>query len=145
MLTLLLCILAYWRKSEGSLSVTNIKTRKAEILYWLAILFSNTLGTALGDFLADDSGLGFAGGALLIGSLLSLIIGANFYSRLSKILLFWLAFILTRPFGATVGDFLTKTHENGGLNFGTIHASLVLSLILGFTIIFTSFKKESKK
>lgn len=93
-------------------------------------MFSNTLGTALGDYLADDSGLGFLGSALLIGSLIAVI--ALFYklSNISRILLFWLAFILTRPFGATFGDFLTKPLDHGGLSFGTIGSSSVLSVCL---------------
>ncbi|MEJ0096281.1 MAG: hypothetical protein WDN46_23625 [Methylocella sp.] len=130
LVTILLCILLAWRFSVGSLSVNNIRTFKVEMFYWTAILFSNTLGTALGDFLADSSGLGFAGGALLIAAILASIALAAFYSPISKTLLFWAAFVLTRPFGATMGDFLTKSHEQGGLGFGTIGSSLILALIL---------------
>lgn len=108
LLGILLAVLGYWRFSEKTLAVDKIKTFKAELLYWIAILFSNTLGTALGDFLADSSGLGFAGGALLIGSLIALIVLAHFYTKISGVLLFWIAFVLTRPLGATVGDLLTK-------------------------------------
>lgn len=132
---LLLMILSVWRWSEKSISVSNINTRKGESFYWAAILFSNTLGTALGDFLADDSGLGFLGGALLIGSTLALLVVANYKSNLSKVFLFWAAFILTRPFGATFGDLLTKPIEKGGLNFGTIGASMVLFVILVVLLI----------
>ena len=114
----------------GSLAVDNVKTRKAELFYWIAILFSNTLGTAVGDFLADSSGLGFVGGALLIGSLLLLVLLAYFLTRLSRVLLFWIAFILTRPLGATVGDVLTKSKDKGGLNFGTVGSSAILAGIL---------------
>ena len=99
--TSLLMILLIWRLTEKSLSVTNIRSLRGESFYWAAILVSNTLGTALGDFLADDSGLGFSGGALLIGSLLLLLVLAYYFTKLSHILLFWLAFVLTRPFGAT--------------------------------------------
>ncbi len=137
LLTILLAILAFWRFSIGSLSVNNVKTFKVELIYWTAILVSNTLGTALGDFLADSSGLGFAGGALLISALLGLVIIATFYTQISKVLLFWVAFVLTRPLGATVGDFLTKTHEKGGLGFGTIGSSLVLATILVFFVLLT--------
>jgi uncharacterized membrane-anchored protein len=105
------------------------------MLYWTAILFSNTLGTALGDFLADSSGLGFAGGALLIGGLIALTALAMFFTPISKTLLFWIAFVLTRPFGATMGDVLTKT--KGGLGFGTIGSSLVLLSILVVCILWT--------
>ena len=108
LVSILLAILAFWRFSIGSLSVTNVNTPKVELLYWTAILFSNTLGTALGDFLADTSGLGFAGGALLIASLLALVLAAHYYTQISAVMLFWIAFVLTRPFGATLGDFLTK-------------------------------------
>jgi uncharacterized membrane-anchored protein len=141
LLTTLLAILAFWRFRFGSLSVNDVKTFKVELLYWTAILVSNTLGTAMGDFLADSSGLGFAGGALLISALLGLVIIAAFYTRISKVLLFWVAFVLTRPLGATVGDVLTKTHEKGGLGFGTIGSSLVLATILIFLVVFTSRKR----
>ena len=138
LITILLAIFAYWWFSERSLSVENIKTFKTELLYWVAILFSNTLGTALGDFLADNSGLGFAGGALLIGGLLTLVVLATFYTRISRVLLFWIAFVLTRPFGATFGDFLTKPYEKGGLDFGTVGYSLILVSILVIFIIYTA-------
>jgi len=142
LITILLVTLAFWRFSVGSLSVNNIKTPKVELLYWTAILFSNTLGTALGDFLADTSGLGFAGGALLISSLLALVLAAHYFTQISGILLFWIAFILTRPFGATLGDVLTKTHEKGGLNFGTVGSSIVLLSILGVCIVFTTLRQR---
>lgn len=138
LVTILLSILALWRFRIGSLSVNNIGTFKVEMFYWTAILFSNTLGTAVGDFLADSSGLGFAGGALLIAAILALVVLANFYSQISKTLLFWVAFVLTRPFGATAGDLLTKTHEKGGLGFGTIGSSLILASILVGFILFTA-------
>jgi uncharacterized membrane-anchored protein len=137
---LLITTLSIWKATEKSLSVTNIKSLRAEIFYWTSILFSNTLGTALGDFLADNSGLGFSGGAILIGSLLLLIVLFYFFTKLSHVFLFWLAFVLTRPFGATFGDLLTKTHEKGGLNFGTIGSSLILFGILAVMIIVTIIK-----
>ena len=140
----LISVLAIWRIFEGSLSVQNVKTRRAEIFYWAAILVSNTLGTALGDFLADDSGLGFIGGALLIGALIVGITIIYFRTNISRVLLFWLAFVLTRPFGATMGDVLTKTHEKGGLGFGTIGSSLVLALIL-ITTIYVHYYGNKKK
>ena len=135
LVSMLILILFIWRFTEKSLSVTNIKSRRAEIFYWTTILISNTLGTALGDFLADDSGLGFSGGALLIGSLLLLLTLAFYFTKLSRVLLFWLAFVLTRPFGATFGDLLTKTPEKGGLNFGTIGSSAILFGILAILIV----------
>ncbi|HEY9669811.1 MAG TPA: hypothetical protein V6D11_00005, partial [Waterburya sp.] len=94
LVTLLLAILAFWRFSIGSLSVTNVRTPKVELLYWITILLSNTLGTALGDFLADSSGLGFAGGALLIAGLLALVLAGHYFSKISQVMLFWIAFVL---------------------------------------------------
>lgn len=141
LLTLLLTILAFWRFKIGSLSVNNVRSLKVELVYWSAILVSNTLGTALGDFLTDDSGLGFAGGALLISSLIGLVIAATFYTSISKVLLFWVAFVLTRPLGATVGDLLTKAHEKGGFGFGTIGSSLVLATILIFFVLLSTRKQ----
>jgi len=130
LVTILISILALWALTIGSLSVSNIRMFRVELFYWTAVLFSNTLGTAFGDFLADISGLGFAGGALLIASLIALIAIAYFCTQISRTLLFWMAFVLTRPFGATMGDVLTKTHEQGGLGFGTIGSSLVLASVL---------------
>lgn len=133
---MLLAILAIWRLSEKSLAVDNIASRRGELFYWAAILCSNTLGTALGDYLADDSGLGFAGGALLIGGLLLVVVLARFYTRLSTVALFWIAFVLTRPFGATLGDVLTKSHEQGGLDFGTVGSSAILAAVLAVLVAF---------
>ena len=141
LVAILVSVFAVWRFSVGTLSVDHVKTRKAELFYWIAILFSNTLGTALGDFLADSSGLGFGGGALLIGSLLAIILALTFYTRISRVLLFWLAFVLTRPFGATLGDLLTKPRDHGGLNLGTAGSSLVLGAILVF-FVWRAMKRE---
>ncbi|AHG41501.1 membrane protein [Pseudomonas syringae CC1557] len=126
----LMVIFCAWYASEKSLSVDKVTSLKGELFYWFAILISNTLGTALGDYLADDSGLGFAGGALLIGSAIALVVILHFTTRLSSIMLFWIAFVLTRPFGATLGDVLTKPHEKGGLDFGTVGSSAVLLAVL---------------
>src|SRR2546428_6989753 len=143
----LVVILAIWRYSEGTLSVNNIRTRKAETFYWTAILFSNTLGTALGDFLADSSGLGFLGGAILIGGLLAGVVLLYYFTHISRIVLFWIAFVLTRPFGATFGDVLTKPIEKGGINLGTVGSSLILATLLVIFIIYTSIgdKRVSHK
>lgn len=138
-LVFLLCLtLGIWYKFEKSLSVTDIKTKRGELFYWTTILVSNTLGTALGDYLADNSGLGFAGGAILIGSLLTIIVLAYYFTKISRIFLFWIAFVLTRPFGATFGDLLTKTHEKGGLDFGTIGSSFILFSVLLILVCYTS-------
>jgi uncharacterized membrane-anchored protein len=130
LVTLLIAIFVIWYMSEKSLSVDHIESRRGELFYWVAILFSNTLGTALGDYLADDSGLGFAGGALLIGSLIAAVVAAKYLTRISHVILFWLAFVLTRPFGATLGDFLSKPLDHGGLGFGTVGSSAALAVTL---------------
>jgi uncharacterized membrane-anchored protein len=135
LVALLLVALLVWRAVEGTLSIDRIATRRAEAFYWCAILFSNTLGTALGDFLADDSGLGFAGGAALIGGLLAVVVALTFFTRLSRVLLFWVAFVLTRPFGATMGDVLTKPTERGGLALGTVGSSAVLAGVLVLLVV----------
>ena len=142
LITCLVIVLGAWRFSQGNLSVSNIRTVRAELFYWIAILFSNTLGTALGDYLADDSGLGFLGGAALIGGLIAVIALLAYTTRVNRVLLFWLAFVLTRPFGATFGDLLTKPTEKGGLNFGTVGSSAVLAIILVALIAFTMRKKS---
>jgi uncharacterized membrane-anchored protein len=142
LVTVLLCIFATWRLATGSLSVDHVRTRKAELFYWIAILFSNTLGTALGDFLADSSGLGFAGGALLIGSLLALVLVATRFTHVSRVLLFWIAFVLTRPFGATLGDVLTKSKAKGGLALGTAGSSLVLASVLGSFVLWATVREK---
>lgn len=143
--SVLLLILSVWRISEKSLSVTNITTRRAELFYWIAILFSNTLGTALGDYLADDSGLGFGKSAILIGSILLLTILMHYYTKISSVFLFWVAFVLTRPFGATFGDLLTKTTEKGGLNYGTKVASLLLFVLMTIFVVYETNKIRTKK
>ncbi|RQR51095.1 hypothetical protein DIE07_22905 [Burkholderia sp. Bp9002] len=145
LVAILLGIFAIWRLTGESLSVDEIRTRKVELLYWIAILFSNTLGTALGDFLADSSGLGFAGGALLIGGLLAAILLAHYFTRISGVFLFWAAFVLTRPFGATVGDLLTKPAAKGGLALGTIGSSAVLLGVLVALVIYASVTQARRR
>ena len=143
LVSILAGIFAYWRATEKSMSVANIRTLRVEVLYWVAILFSNTLGTALGDYLADNSGLGFVGGALLIGSLIALVAAMACFTNISKVLLFWIAFVLTRPFGATFGDVLTKPPVKGGVGFGTAGSSAVLLgiLLIGVGIVWVQQKK----
>lgn len=130
LIVLLLMIFALWHLSGDSLNVNKVQTPRGELFYWVAILLSNTLGTALGDFLADDSGLGFAGGAMLIGASILLVVALKYCTTVSSVVLFWVAFVLTRPFGATLGDFLTKPDEKGGLDFGTVGSSAVLAAVL---------------
>src|SRR5258707_10736705 len=117
---LLLLALGTWRLVAGSVSVSMITSPKVEIFYWVTILFSNTLGTALGDFLADDSGLGYDGAALVFGGALVLVAAAYFWTSISHTLLFWAAFILTRPLGATVGDMLTQPLADGRLDLSRV-------------------------
>jgi uncharacterized membrane-anchored protein len=145
LLTALLAILASWRFTVGSLAVENIRSLKVEAFYWAAILTSNTLGTAVGDFLADSSGLGFAGGAILIAGVLALIVAATFFTQLSRTFLFWAAFVLTRPFGATMGDLLSKAPEDHGLGLGTIGSSAILAVILIAVILWTAKYKASPR
>jgi uncharacterized membrane-anchored protein len=130
-------VFAIWRYSGQTFSVEQIRTFRGELLYWIAILFSNTLGTSLGDYLADSSGLGYAGGALVISSTMVLILAAHYLTRIPATLLFWMAFVLTRPLGATVGDFFSKPHNKGGLNLGTVGSSATLAAILLILIGYT--------
>ena len=140
LVSILIIILVIWRVTEGNLSVTNINSRRGELFYWTAILFSNTLGTALGDFLADDSGLGFGGSALLITAVLALVVLAYYFTKISRVVLFWIAFVLTRPFGATFGDLLTKPEDHGGLAYGTKGSSAILFGLLVILVIYEYVK-----
>ncbi len=142
LVTGLLIVLAIWHISEKTISVSTIQTVKAELFYWTAILFSNTLGTALGDFLADDSGLGFLSGAALIAALIAVVTLLYYTTRLNRVALFWLAFVLTRPFGATFGDLLTKPLEKGGLGFGTIGSSIILAILLAGFVVYASIQER---
>jgi uncharacterized membrane-anchored protein len=141
---LLVVIFWLWKSNGGELSVSSIQSRRDESYYWIAILISNTLGTALGDLLADSSGLGFAGGAELIGGLLLITFLVYYFTKVSHVLLFWVAFVLTRPFGATLGDTLTKSHEQGGLALGTAASSAVLMAVLVFSIIYSNRNRNSE-
>lgn len=139
LMALLCVILGYWRFfTPYSMSVSHVSSRRIELLYWIAILFSNTLGTALGDYLADDSGLGFAGVAAILAVSLLAIIAAHYFTRISGVFLFWVAFVQTRPFGATFGDTFTKSPELGGLGLGTVGTSAVLAAISVSGVAFVS-------
>jgi len=134
--TLLAASLAIWYWSEGTVSVQSIIRPKVEWFYWVTILFSQTLGTALGDWMADTNGLGYEGGALVFGAGLALVAAAYFFMNTSRVLLFWLAFILTRPLGATLGDLLDKPLADGGLAISRFCARmdsrLALAIVFGF-------------
>jgi len=130
---LLFCVLAVlglWYRSQGSVAVDTVNTPKVEAFYWATITFSQTLGTALGDWMADDTGLGYEGAALVFGVALALVAAGYFWTKISRVLLFWAAFILTRPLGATVGDFLDKPHDHGGLALSRPFASAVIGAIM---------------
>ncbi|MDR3424664.1 MAG: hypothetical protein P4M13_06245 [Alphaproteobacteria bacterium] len=134
---LLMMSLAVWHRSLGSVSVDYIGSPKAEMFYWVTIMFSQTLGTALGDWTADSAGFGYLGSAVVFGALLAFVAVAAFKTRLSRTLLFWAAFILTRPLGAVVGDFLDKPVTSGGLALSRYTASaLLLTFIVACLLIF---------
>jgi uncharacterized membrane-anchored protein len=126
----LMVVLGLWYWSEGTISVDTVSTPKVEAFYWAAITFSQTLGTALGDWMADTGGLGYEGGALVFAAGLAVITGLYFWSNVSRVLLFWAAFILTRPLGATVGDFLDKPKNLGGLALSRPLASAVIAAFI---------------
>jgi len=127
---LLMTSLLVWYLTLGSVSVTTVTSRKVELFYWTTILFSQTLGTALGDWMADTNGIGYEGGALVFGAGLALVAAAYFYTNISRALLFWAAFILTRPLGATLGDLLDKPLADGGLEIGRFYATAVLAALM---------------
>jgi len=136
LLTLLIGSLALWHRTLGTVSVSSISTPKAEVFYWVTIMFSQTLGTALGDWTADDAGLGYAGGAVLFVALLLLIVVLTYATGVSRTVLFWAAFILTRPLGAVVGDFLDKPIEHGGLALSRYSASAALLALIVACVAF---------
>jgi uncharacterized membrane-anchored protein len=136
-LVLLVCVLAsltVWYRVEGSVSVNTVNTPGVEAFYWITITFSQTLGTALGDW-AADAGLGYGGGAAFFGALLVAVAVAYFWTRISHVLLFWTAFILTRPLGATVGDFFDKPHAQGGLGVSRPLASAIIAVFIVICIL----------
>ena len=130
LLALLLASLAVWHRTMGSVSVSTIASPKAEAFYWVTIMFSQTLGTALGDWTADSAGFGYTGAAMIFGGLLLLIVLLYFFTQMSRTVLFWSAFILTRPLGAVVGDFLDKPIANGGLAMSRYGASIALVMFI---------------
>jgi uncharacterized membrane-anchored protein len=135
LLAFLLASLFIWHRTMGSVSVGTISTPRAEAFYWVTIMFSQTLGTALGDWTADTAGFGYTGAAVIFGGLLALVVIAYYWSRISRTILFWTAFILTRPLGAVVGDFLDKPLAKGGLNLSRYTASAALMTFMLMAII----------
>jgi uncharacterized membrane-anchored protein len=137
LLAFLLGSLWLWNFVLGTVSIASVHSPKAEMFYWVTIMFSQTLGTALGDWTADSAGLGYVGGAIVFGSLLLLVLAAYLWTRISRTTLFWTAFILTRPLGAVLGDFLDKPTSAGGLNLSRFAASgALLAIIVGCILIF---------
>jgi uncharacterized membrane-anchored protein len=132
---LLMATLGIWYWRAGSISVDTVVSRKIEMYYWTTILFSQTLGTALGDWMAETNGLGYERGAIVFAAGLVVVAAAYFYTNVSRTLLFWTAFILTRPLGATVGDLLDKPVANGGLAFGRFYASAILAALIVACIV----------
>jgi len=140
---LLMASLAIWYRSLGTISVHTVSSPKAEMFYWVTIMFSQTLGTALGDWTADTAGLGYGGGAMVFGALLALIVAAYCWTNISRTLFFWSAFILTRPLEAVVGDFLDKPRSAGGLAFSRYSVSAVLLAFMLASILM--FQQKAAK
>src|SRR3954464_9352418 len=144
LLVLVIASLAIWRWSSGSISIETVSTPKVEIFYWVTIMFSQTLGTALGDWVADTNDMGFLGAAAIFGGLLLLTALLYYFTSISHVILFWTAFILTRPLGATLGDFLDKPHDEGGLALSRYTASATLFVVIIALILIFPQKPASK-
>lgn len=144
LLALLLGSLFVWYKTLGSISVDTVSHWKSEMFYWITIMFSQTLGTALGDWTADTAGLGYLGGVTVFVVLLSAVVGLYYWTKISRTFLFWAAFILTRPLGAVVGDFLDKPHASGGLALSRYSASAVLLVFILACIFFFPHRAAKK-
>ena len=142
--TLLMASLFLWHRILGSVAVDTVSSPKAEIFYWVTIMFSQTLGTALGDWTADTAGLGYIGGAIVFGAMLAVISVAYYRTNISHTVLFWAAFILTRPLGAVVGDFLDKPISKGGLELSRYSASAVILMLIFLCILIFSHKPAKK-
>lgn len=140
----LITTLLLWHKKFKSLSVFPIFEKDKEIFYWIAILFSNSLGTAFGDYLSDNVGLTYLQGAMVTAGTILIVILLHNFTKINQIILFWIAFIFTRPFGATFGDFLTKPIAKGGLDLGTLNSSIISILIMAI-LIYLSHRKFNTK
>lgn len=140
----LILTLFIWFKNYNNLNVSPITERKKELFFWIAVLFSNSLGTAFGDYLSDAAGLSYLVGALITGGIIIFVVLLHYFTKINEVLLFWLAFIFTRPFGATFGDFLTKPLSKGGLDLGTLASSLV-SIAIMAVLIYLSYHKLKKE
>lgn len=145
LISCLLFTLFLWNRKYKTLEVYPIFDKHKEIYYWIAILFSNSLGTAFGDFLSDNIGLSYLNGAMVTGIVIVVVVLLHYYTKINHILLFWIAFIFTRPFGATFGDFLTKPISKGGLELGTLQSSIVSITIMALLIYISNrYHKKTK-
>ncbi|HEX6575110.1 MAG TPA: hypothetical protein VF042_09050 [Gemmatimonadaceae bacterium] len=142
LLALVLVVLFMWKRTTGHIAVDHVVGRTDETFYWLTILISNTLGTALGDMVADSAGVGFGKGALIFATLLAIVLALHFFTHIADSILFWAAYVLTRPLGATVGDTLTKPIDDGGLNLGRFLSSGVILVAMIILIATTSLRRR---
>lgn len=141
--SLLIMILFIWYRTEKAIKYYPITNVRVEILFWSAVLLSNSLGTAFGDFLSDDIGLSYFVGALITAGIIGIVVILHYSTKINHVLLFWIAFIFTRPFGATFGDLLTKPVNKGGLDLGTIPSTLIAAILMLLIVIYSS-KRERK-
>ena len=137
-----IAVLIAWHFTTGEIAVDQVTTRKNELFYWLTILVSNTLGTALGDFVATTTGLGFERGALVFAGLIAVVAAGYFFTKIPRSVLFWAAYSLTRPLGATLGDTLTKPHSEGGLALGRIVSSLAIAAAMVVVVALTTRRER---
>ena len=142
--TLLMASLFVWYRTLGTVAMDSVRSTKSEVFYWVTIMFSQTLGTALGDWTADTAGLGYTGGALVFSAMLAIVAAMYYRTKISHTVLFWAAFILTRPLGAVVGDFLDKPHAKGGLELSRYTASASLLVIIAVLILVLPHKAAEK-
>jgi len=145
-LVLVACLfaaLALWKKKYKNLAVYPIVDKTKELYFWIAVLFSNSLGTAFGDFLSDNLKLGYIYGAIVTGAIILIVVMLHYFTKINRVVLFWIAFIFTRPFGATFGDFLTKPLASGGMNFSRLTSSLVCVGVIAI-LIFVEHNRNKK-
>lgn len=142
--TLLMASLFFWHRTLGSIAFNTVSSPKSEMFYWVTIMFSQTLGTALGDWTADTAGIGYVGGTLVFSVLLAFVAAMYYRTNISRTILFWTAFILTRPLGAVVGDFLDKPINQGGLSFSRYSASAIILVLIAFCLFIFSHKPAKR-
>ncbi len=145
LLGLVIAILIAWHVTTGRIVVDHVIARKDEVFYWVTILVSNTLGTALGDFVATTTGLGFEGGALVFTGLIAIVAALHFWTDIPTTILFWAGYVLTRPLGATLGDTLTKPIDQGGLNLGRFTSSFVIAALMVVLVSATRLRKRGRE